>query len=88
MARRFSRGMVKPPGFWNVGMRYISFIRSFSKSSLSSSAVSMPSSPEGMPTVFAPHERKALSAPMNVGSSHTTVSPSLHSALQASSMPC
>ena len=30
------------------------------------------------PTVFAPFERKALSAPMNEGFSHTTTSPSLH----------
>ena len=84
----FSSVDVIPAGLWNVGMRYIIFARGVFFKVFSRASVSIPSSQRGTPTGFAPLERNALSAPMKVGSSQITASPSLQRTLQASSIPC
>ena len=54
----------------------------------SSAQISIPSFSMRTPTVRAPFERNELSAPIKLGFSHITASPSLQNALQASSIPC
>ena len=87
-ARLFFSDMVMPEGFWKFGMVYNILTFSFSEIAFSSASMLIPSSSIGTPHRCAPYERKALSAPINDGSSTITVSPSLSKTFAVRSIPC
>ena len=80
--------MVKPVGFWKLGIKYINLGFGFSLSAFSKSSKSNCPFLYSMPLSSAPNDLKAFKAPKKLGFSQMTTSPSLHKHFAANSIIC